>query len=125
VTAILRIMGKAEALHFQIYNRVLNQAAWSSLQASRFLLRLRVAIFSPGWQALVFGLDDTIERRPGKPIKAKGIDRDSIRSSHSHVVKVSGLCWLCGMLLTPSRWIRSSLSRGRHMTGYGDYVNAL
>src|SRR5688572_24269156 len=73
VASILRIMGLADEPHFQTYHRVLNRAAWSSLKASRFLLRFLVAIFTPGWETLVFGLDDTIERRRGKQIKAKGI----------------------------------------------------
>src|SRR5687768_18603128 len=75
VASILRIMGLADEPHFQTYHRVLNRAAWSPLKASRVLLRLLVALFSPGWQALIFGLDDTIERRCGQQIKAKGIYR--------------------------------------------------
>lgn len=104
VTAILRIMGYADAPHFQTYHRVLNRAAWSPLRASRLLLRFLVAIFTSWWEVLVFGLDDTIERRRGKQIKAKGIYRDPVRSSHSHFVKVSGLRWLSCMMLTPIAW---------------------
>jgi len=89
---------------------VLNRAVWSPLKASRFLLRFLVAIFIPCWQPLVFGLDDTIERRRGKQIKANGIDRDPVRSSHSHVVKVSGWRWLSGMLLTPMTWAQRVLA---------------
>jgi hypothetical protein len=48
---------------------------------------------------IIMGIDDTIERRKGKKIKAKGIYRDPVRSSHSHFVKVSGLRWLSMMLL--------------------------
>src|SRR6185436_14078112 len=55
------------------------------------------ALFGP----IVFGLDDTIERRRGAHIKAKGIYRDPVRSSHSHLVKASGLRWLTLMLLVP------------------------
>ena len=104
VASILRIMGKADEPHFQTYHRVLNRAAWSPLKASRFLLRLLVAILTSWWEPLVFGLDDTIERRRGQRIKAKGIYRDPVRLSHSHFVKVSGLRWLCCMLLTPMAW---------------------
>lgn len=104
VASILRIMGKTDEPHFQTYHRVLNRAVWSPLKASRFLLRFLVAIFIPWWEPLVFGLDDTIERRRGKQIRAKGIYRDPVRSSHSHFVKVSGLRWLSCMLLTPMAW---------------------
>ena len=104
VASILRIMGLADEPHFQTYHRVLNRAAWSSLKASRLLLRFLVAVLTPWWEVLVFGLDDTIERRRGKQINAKGIYRDPVRSSHSHFVKVSGLRWLSCMLLTPMAW---------------------
>ena len=103
VTAILRIMGRSAASDFQIYHRVLNRAVWSPLTASRLLLRLLVAVFIPSG-VVVFGLDDTIERRRGDQIAAKGIYRDPVRSSHAYVVKVSGLRWLGCMLLTPIAW---------------------
>ena len=103
VTAILRIMGRSTAPNFQTYHRVLNRAVWSPLTASRLLLRLLVAVFIPRG-IVVFGLDDTIERRRGKQITAKGIYRDPVRSSHAHVVKASGLRWLGCMLLTPIAW---------------------
>ena len=53
---------------------------------------------------IICGLDDTIERRRGAKIKAKGIYRDPVRSSHGHFVKASGLRWLSLMLLAPIPW---------------------
>src|SRR5262249_35964957 len=103
VTAILRIMGLSATPHFQTYHRVLHRAVWSPLYASRLLLRLFVAVFVPSGVVL-FGLDDTIERRRGDQITAKGISRDPVRSSHAHMVKASGLRWLGCMLLTPIAW---------------------
>src|SRR5215510_14205368 len=103
VTAILRIMGRSAAPDFQTYHRVLNRAVWSPLTASRLLLRLFVAVCIPTG-VVVFGLDDTIERRRGEQITAKGIYRDPVRSSHAHVVKASGLRWLACMVLTPLSW---------------------
>jgi hypothetical protein len=103
VASVLRVMGLSTTPDFQNYHRVLNRAAWSPLTASRLLLRLLVALFAP-WGVVVCGLDDTIERRRGDHIRAKGIYRDPVRSSHSHFVKVSGLRWLCCMLLTPIAW---------------------
>jgi hypothetical protein len=105
VTAILRIMGRSAAPDFQTYHRVLNRAVWSPLTASRLLLRLLVAVFNPSG-VVVFGLDDTIERRRGEQIAAKGIYRDPVRSSHAHMVKASGLRWLGCMLLTPVAWAK-------------------
>jgi len=103
VTACLRVMGLSQEKCFVNYHRVLNRARWSSLAASRILLRLLVATFAPGGE-LVIGIDDTIERRRGEKIKAKGIYRDPVRSSHSHLVKASGLRWLCCMLLVEIPW---------------------
>ena len=98
VTSILEVMGLASEPGFQNYHRVLNRAVWSNLQASRLLLTTLVMTFIPKG-TIVCGIDDTIERRKGKKIKAKGIYRDPVRSSHSHFVKVSGLRWLSMMLL--------------------------
>src|SRR5215510_14034281 len=103
VTAILRMMGRSAAPDLQTYHRVLNRAVWSPLTASRLLLRLLVAVFIPRG-VVIFGLDDTTERRRGAQIKAKGIYRDPVRSSHTHVVKASGLRWLACMVLTPLSW---------------------
>jgi hypothetical protein len=103
VTAALRVMGLAQSPRFERYHRVLNRARWSSLAISRVLLTLLVAAFSPTGPLLV-GIDETIERRRGKRITAKGIYRDPVRSSHEHFVKASGLRWICLMLLVPIPW---------------------
>jgi hypothetical protein len=67
------------------------------------LLGLLLATFAP-CGPVVLGLDDTIERRRGKRISAKGIYRDPVRSSHGHFVKASGLRWLSLVLLVPVPW---------------------
>ena len=103
VTAALRVMGLAHTRRFERYHRVLNRAQWSSLAASRVLLGLLVAAFVPTGPLLV-GIDETIERRRGPRIAAKGIYRDPVRSSHAHFVKASGLRWICLMLLVPIPW---------------------
>src|SRR5512147_966533 len=105
VAAVLRVMGLSGEKHFQNYHRVLNRAVWSSLEASRILLDLLLNTFAKNGP-VILGLDDTIERRRGAKIKAKGIYRDPVRSSHSHFVKASGLRWLSLMLLTPIPWAK-------------------
>jgi len=102
VTALLRILGRAQEPQFQKYHRVLNRACWSSRRAAGILLQALVAAFGGG--VLVFGLDETLERRRGAKIKAKGIYRDPVRSSHSHFAKASGLRWISLMLLAPIPW---------------------
>src|SRR5262245_7583121 len=103
VTAALRVMGLSQDAQCQNYHRVLNRALWSSLTASQVLLGLLVRAFA-STGTIVLGLDDTIERRRGEKITAKGIYRDPVRSSHAHFVKASGLRWLCLMLLVEIPW---------------------
>jgi hypothetical protein len=100
VTAILRVMGLGDEKHFVNYHRVLQRAVWSSLAVSRTLLLILISTFAPTGPLLVGG-DDTIERRWGCQIAARGIYRDPVRSSQSHLVKASGLRWLTLMLLVP------------------------
>jgi len=103
VCAALCAMGLRQSKRWSCYHRVLNRARWSSLAVSRVLLGLLVAAFALGGP-LVLGLDETIERRWGPKIAAKGLYRDAVRSSKGYLVKVSGLRWLCLMLLVPIPW---------------------
>ena len=105
VTAILRIMGLSQERHFQNYHRVLNRVVWSNLALSLVLLRLLLNAFL-SFGPVVIGIDETIERRRGEQIKAKGIYRDPVRSSKSHFVKASGLRWISMMLLVKVPWAR-------------------
>jgi hypothetical protein len=103
VTACLRVMGLAEFSRFQRFHRVLNRAKWSSLRASRRLLLALIKAFSPEGP-LILALDDTIERRRGAKIAARGIYRDPVNSTDKNLVKTSGLRWLCLMLVVPIPW---------------------
>ena len=103
VAAALRVMGLARIAQFHRYHRVLSRARWSGLALSRLLLQLLVAAFAPHGPLLV-GIDETVERRRGAKIAAKGIYRDGVRSSHGHFVKASGLRWISVMLLAPIPW---------------------
>ena len=107
VTAILRVMGLSQEQQFQNYHRVLNRAKWSSHALSHILLRLLVATFVPADCPIVVGIDETIERRRGAKITAKGIYRDPVRSSQAFFVKTSGLRWISMMLLAPIRFLQS------------------
>jgi hypothetical protein len=73
-------MGLSQEKRFVNSHRVLNRARWSPLAASDILLRWLIMCFVPEGE-LVFGLDDSLERRRGEHITAKGIYRDPVRSS--------------------------------------------
>lgn len=103
VAAALRVMGLGEAAGFAVYHRVLSQGHWCPRVLAHRLLLLLVAAFVPNGPVVV-GLDDTIERRWGTRIAARGIYRDPVRSSRGHFVKASGLRWLSVMLLAPVPW---------------------
>jgi hypothetical protein len=96
-------MGLDKEKRYCRYHRVLSRAAWSTREASRILLGLLVEAFVPDGP-LVVGVDETLERRQGKKIAAKGIYRDPVRSSHTHFVKTSALRWVCLTLLAPIPW---------------------
>ncbi len=106
VASALRMVGLDRKKNFHRYHRVLNRAAWSSREASRVLLELLVEAFVPEGEPLVVGIDETLERRKGKKIAAKGVYRDPVRSSHSHFVKTSALRWVCVTLLAEVPWAK-------------------
>jgi hypothetical protein len=98
------MVGLEDSRSFNQYHHVLSRAVWSPLAVAQTLLHLLLATFCPGGEPLVLGIDETIERRWGPKIAARGIYRDAVRSSASHFVKASGLRWISVMLLTPVPW---------------------
>jgi hypothetical protein len=104
VTAALRMLGREQENDFPIYHGVLNKAVWSSRAVAGWLLRLLVGSFLSADATVVIGIDDTIERRWGRQISARGIYRDPVRSSKGHFVKTSGLRWLSAQLLIHIPW---------------------
>ena len=104
VSTALRILGRERDPNFCNFHRILNRAVWSSRAAARQLLILLVRALVPIGAPVVIGFDDTIERRWGAKISARGIYRDPVRSSKGHFVKASGLRWLSAMLLVKVPW---------------------
>ena len=90
---------------------MLNHARWSPLAVAGKLLAIILDDFLPSGP-VVIGLDETIERRRGHKISARGIYRDPARSSHGHFpgsgpgIKTSGLRWLSVMAMVPVPWTR-------------------
>ena len=92
VCAALRVMGLNHNPNFSKYHHVLNRVIWSPLAGSKILLGMLLKVI--GQDELVLFIDETLERRKGPKIKAKGYYRDAVRSSKNVVVKSSGLKWL-------------------------------
>lgn len=105
VSSILRIMGLSQERRFEKYHRVLNLAKWNSIACAKILLGLLVQIL-PASLPILIVVDDTIERRNGRKIKAKGCYRDACRSTQKLVVKCYGLKWVCFMLIVPLPWCK-------------------
>ncbi len=108
VAAALRVMGRSDHRDYARYHEVLNRAVWSPRAAARILLVLLLQHLDGGDGPLVFGIDETLERRRGAKIKGRGIYRDAVRSSRSQLVKASGLRWISLMWLGHVPWA------GRH-----------
>ena len=104
VAQALRVTGRSVDNRYALYHHVLSRAVWSPLRAAQKLLCMLLKFLDDGKQPLVFGIDETIERRWGAKIKARGIYRDAVRSSSSHFVKTSGLRWIALMWLTQIPW---------------------
>ncbi len=89
VAAALGVMRRSDQRDYARYHEVLNRAVWSSRATARVLLVLLLQHLDRGDGPLVFGIDETLERRRGAKIKARGIYRDPVRSSRHQLVKAS------------------------------------
>ena len=108
VAAALRVMGRRDQRDYARYHEVLNRAVWSPREAARILLMLLLQHLDRGDGPLIFAIDETLERRRGAKIRARGIYRDAVRSSRHQLVKSSGLRWISLMWLGQVPWA------GRH-----------
>ena len=103
ISSILRVMGLASVRNFSKYHRVLSRAEWDALALAKILLGLLIKLLPASW-SIIIAVDETLERRRGKKIKAKGIYRDAVRSSQSKVITSFGLKWECMMLIVQLPW---------------------
>jgi len=92
VTRILRATGLSQGKGFSKYHRILNSLDWSLKRGSEILLKMLLKVV--GKERPVILIDETLERRKGKKIRAKGYYRDAVRSSRSKAVNTTGLKWL-------------------------------
>jgi hypothetical protein len=110
VTQALRVMGLADEPSFRRYHEVLSRARWDGQAVARRLLLYIIEQLLPDGEVVV-GIDDTIQRRWGARINARGIYRDPVRSSKGHLVKTSGLRWLSLMVAVPIPWAKRTWAR--------------
>ena len=93
ICSALREIGLCNEAGFSKFHHLLNRAQWSSLRAAKILFFMILPLVQSDLPIVLF-IDETLERRKGKKIKAKGYYRDAVRSLQSQIVKASGLKWL-------------------------------
>lgn len=103
VTACLSIMGLSNEPHYDRYHSFLSKSKFSEFKLVKILLGLLIKILPHNWPILI-AMDETIERRKGSKIKAKGCYRDACRSTHSLIIRCFGLKWQCAALLIKLPW---------------------
>lgn len=104
VAAVLRVMGLEGKHAFCKYHRVLSRARWSGWHGSKILFGRLVVLVRAAGVPLRIVIDETLDRRQGKRIKAKGKYRDAVRSTPRVVVKCGRLKWICRMVGVPLPW---------------------
>jgi hypothetical protein len=105
ITKILRVMGLSQEKNFSRYHNVLSRSRWCGLSLSKILLGLLISII-PNNYPIIIAADETLERRQGKKIKAKGAYRDAVLSSKAKVVISFGLKWECMTLIIKLPWCK-------------------
>ena len=103
VSRVLTVMGLSQSKQYGNYYRILSRVGWSGFAGARILLGMILALLSPR-QAIVIGIDETLERRWGSKIWGRGIYRDAVKSSQNHTVKSSGVRWQVMQVLLPLPW---------------------
>ena len=71
-SSILRVMELSNIANFSKYHRVLSRTNWNGLELAKILLGLLVQLLPASWP-IIIAIDETLERRLGKKIKAKGL----------------------------------------------------
>lgn len=108
VCGALRALGRSNYKSYSCFHRLLNRNRWNMLKASEILLRLIVESFCP--KILMFSIDDTIERRRGKKIKAKGVFKDPVGSGTGKQITCSGLRWVPVMILIQPPFMKRTVA---------------
>ena len=102
VTAVLSVLGRREGADFARFHGVLNRARWSGQALARVLLSWLIAVFVPDGP-VVIGIDETIERRWGPKISARGIYRDLVPPRTATLSRPAGCAGSASCCWPPSR----------------------
>jgi hypothetical protein len=98
MNAVLWMIGAIQERNYALYHQMLLRAVWSGLAVSVILLSVILKTFD-AVGVLFVGLDETIEGRRGKKIKAKGSYPDGVWPSKEHLVKASALLWVIAFIV--------------------------
>jgi len=101
VCSALRVLGMKGETRFDKYHRVLSRDNWSPFKGSKILLK---QILKRNTAPVIIAIDEHIERRNGRKIKAKGCYRDAVRSSKGFLVRCFGLKWITVMVCARFSW---------------------
>lgn len=99
ISTILRALGLNQDKGYCRFHRVLNRDKWNSLACAKTLLQQLITRFIKSDQPLFMLMDETLERRKGKQIQAKGWYRDAVSSQGNKVVTTLGLKWIVMSIL--------------------------
>ena len=102
VAAILRVMGLEGQRTFCKYHRVLSRDKWSGLQGAQILLGLLVVLAVKSGVPVMIAVDETIERRKGKKIKANASTSSAQDSGH----RKTTVDWTIQAVKVTSRWLQ-------------------
>ena len=108
VSAALRVMGLSDEARFGNYPSRAESGGVGQPRAEPHPVAAPARGLCGAAAPIVLGIDETLERRWGAKITARGIYRDAVRSSKEFFVKSSGLRWISLMLLAcrPLDWRR-------------------
>jgi hypothetical protein len=93
VSRALKAMGPLLEGHWSNYHRVYSQARYSMWKLAAVLVR-QVLPLLPADQPIVLLADDTVDRKSGRHVWAKGVHRDPVRSTPTQVQTTFGHKWL-------------------------------
>src|SRR6185503_10916198 len=101
ICGYLRVLGMKGEKRFSNYHHLLNRSKIDMLKAAKILMNMVLPLAGA---EIILVVDEHLERRRGKKIKAKAIYRDPVASSKKWKVKCFGLKWVVVSMLIKFSW---------------------